>query len=389
MLLGRVIFFLWTLGTAFAAPPQNVKREVAFSWGSEKLRGVNIGGWLVLEPWITPSIFKPLDPNIVDEYTLCQYLGRDAALALLRKHWDTWVTWQDFNRIKQAGFNVVRIPIGFWAYDTFGLPYVQGQAVYIDAAIDWARSLGLKIIIDLHGAPGSQNGFDNSGQRTGTPVFTTGDTVKQTLQVLNTISRKYAQESYQDVIIAIQLLNEPLLSAPTISEPTLRQFYRDGYGQVRAVSSTPVILSDGFKDPATWNGFLSPSDADAQNVIIDHHNYNVFSNEQVAQQTWQHRQAVCNNVDSYRHADKWTIVGEWSAAMTDCAPWLNGRGVGARYDGTYPGSSFIGSCEGKVKIADWPDWYRDDVRGFIEAQLKAYEGEIGRASCRERVSQLV
>lgn len=26
------------------------KRSVQFSWGSEKVRGVNIGGWLVLEP---------------------------------------------------------------------------------------------------------------------------------------------------------------------------------------------------------------------------------------------------------------------------------------------------------------------------------------------------
>jgi hypothetical protein len=26
------------------------KRGVDFKWGSEKIRGVNIGGWLVLEP---------------------------------------------------------------------------------------------------------------------------------------------------------------------------------------------------------------------------------------------------------------------------------------------------------------------------------------------------
>jgi len=159
-----------------------------------------------------------------------------------------------------------------------------------------------------------------------------------------------------------------------VDEGSVRQFYRDGFGQVRAVSDTPVLLSDGFIDPKAWNGFLTPSDNNAQNVIIDHHVYQVFSQDQVSMVPWQHRQAVCNAVDSYRGADKWTIVGEWSAAMTDCAPWLNGRGVGARYDGTYPGSSFVGSCEGKARIQDWEDWYKDDVRGFIEAQLQAYEG---------------
>jgi hypothetical protein len=31
------------------------KRQPGFDFGSEKVRGVNIGGWLVLEPWV-PSL---------------------------------------------------------------------------------------------------------------------------------------------------------------------------------------------------------------------------------------------------------------------------------------------------------------------------------------------
>jgi glucan 1,3-beta-glucosidase len=65
-----------------------------------------------------------------------------------------------------AGLNHVRIPIGFWAYDVSGgEPYIQGQAEYLDRAIGWARNHGLKVLIDVHGAPGSQNGYDNSGRR--------------------------------------------------------------------------------------------------------------------------------------------------------------------------------------------------------------------------------
>jgi len=48
---------------------------------------------------------------------------------------------------------------------TGGEPYIQGQADHLDNAIGWARLYDLKVIIDLHGAPGSQNGFDNSGRR--------------------------------------------------------------------------------------------------------------------------------------------------------------------------------------------------------------------------------
>lgn len=244
----------------------------------------------------------------------------------------------------------------------------------MDAAIDWARSLGLKVIIDLHGAPGSQNGFDNSGQR-GVPTWTSGDTVQKTLEVLKTITDKYAQPKYQDVVIAIQFLNEPNLANANINADAVRQFYRDAFAHTRKVSDTPVLLSDGFLDPKAWNGFLSPSDNNAHGVIIDHHNYNVFDIGTVRLLPWQHRQLVCNTVPTYTGTDKWLIVGEWSAAMTDCALWLNGRGTGSRYDGTFPNAPYVGSCEGKSRIADWPQWYRDDVRGFIEAQLQSYESQ--------------
>lgn len=42
------------------------KRDLKFSFGQEKVRGVNLGGWLLLEPWITPSIFEATPENVVD-----------------------------------------------------------------------------------------------------------------------------------------------------------------------------------------------------------------------------------------------------------------------------------------------------------------------------------
>ena len=67
------------------------------------------------------------------------------------------------------------------------------------------------------------------------------------------------------------------------------------------------------------------------------------------------------------------MVGEWSAAQTDCAAALNGYGIGARYDGTYPGSKFVGSCANVNFIETWSQTFKDDTRGYIEAQLQVYE----------------
>ncbi|KAG4424275.1 hypothetical protein IFR04_002516 [Cadophora malorum] len=378
MLFRNILAAVLSAGVVTALPAEPFsKRSVNFNWGSEKVRGLNIGGWLLLEPWITPSIFESVDQSlgIVDEYTLTEKLGSDAAYNILKPHWDSWCTFADFQKIADAGFNMVRIPIGYWAYSLdAGEPYTQGAAPYIDAAIDWARSTGLKIILDLHGAPGSQNGFDNSGRRISTPGWQQGDTTAQTLAVLKTMTDKYAQTEYQDVVVSIELLNEPLSSALNFDE--LKQFYRDGFNQVRDVSNTPVMLHDAFVAPSTWNGFLSVSDNGAQNVVVDHHEYQVFTNDLVALQPWQHRQLVCNNVGSYAsNSDKWVIVGEWTAAMTDCAPALNGYGIGARYDGTYAGSSYVGSCADKNDIANWNETFKGDMRGYLEAQLSAFESQ--------------
>jgi glucan 1,3-beta-glucosidase len=72
-------------------------------------------------------------------------------------------------------------------------------------------------------------------------------------------------------------------------------------------------------------------------------------------------------------SDKWVVVGEWSAAETDCAQYLNGYNTGARYDGTFPGSTYHGTCADKNNIADWDQTLRGDVRGYIEAQLETFE----------------
>ncbi|KAF2100995.1 putative Exo-beta-1,3-glucanase [Rhizodiscina lignyota] len=356
------------------------ERKVDFNWGGEKIRGINVGGWLVLEPWITPSIFQKVDQSlkIVDEYTLGKKLPKSAP-GILKKHWDTWCTFSDFQKIASSGFNVVRIPIGFWAYDNANTPYVKGAAPYLDKAIGWARTTNppLKVIIDLHGAPGSQNGYDNSGERL--PVSQIGwlkggaggPTAQRTLKILQTISSKYAKPSYQDVVAGIELLNEPF--SPALSVPDIYTFYRQGFKNTRKTSDTTVVLHDAFRQPDEWNGFLTPSDGNAQNVAVDHHEYQVFSDGDIAMVPWQHRQAVCNRAGAYSDADKWTFVGEWSAAMTDCAPALNGYRIGARYDGTYPGSTKVGSCGMYNNVKNWPQWYKDDTRGYIEAQMEAFE----------------
>lgn len=75
-----------------------------FPYGSEKVRGVNLGGWLVLEPWITPSMFDATGNNaIIDEWTFGLLQSRSTAEAALSTHWNTFITEADFAAIAAAG----------------------------------------------------------------------------------------------------------------------------------------------------------------------------------------------------------------------------------------------------------------------------------------------
>lgn len=82
-------------------------------WGNYSktpARGVNLGGWLSIEPFITPSLFNyPLSAGVVDEWTLCAHLGSQAA-STIENHYNTFVTESTFQDIANAGLDHVRIP---------------------------------------------------------------------------------------------------------------------------------------------------------------------------------------------------------------------------------------------------------------------------------------
>ena len=150
------------------------------------------------------------------------------------------------------------------------------------------------------------------------------------------------------------------------------QYYYDSYGIVRYPSSSTqsnylLVLHDAFQPSSYWDNFMpSPQ---WQGAAIDTHIYQVFSDADVAMTQAQHISAACNAANGLS-SSLWTFVGEWSTAMTDCATYLNGRGIGARYDGTFSGSPFVGSCTGlSGSASSFSSSYKQFLRQFYEAQV--------------------
>lgn len=359
--------------------PSTYGLALGFPYGAQKVRGVNIGGWLVLEPWITPSLFDNTgDSRIVDEYTFGQYQDEAVALATLKNHWDTWITEADFEAIAAAGLNHVRVPIGYWAFDVSGgEPYVQGQLPYLLQAVSWAQKFGLKLIVDLHGAPGSQNGFDNSGQKMPRPLWHTDPkNVERTRAVIKTIESMFKDET--SVVPTIAPLNEPAGFDGKEILAVTRQYWYDSYDIIRKPygtsqqSNTVVMIHDAFQPISYWDDFMpSPK---WEGVVLDTHIYQMFSVAGNQMSYEQHIASACSHESDLTSSTLLAVVGEWTPAANDCAKYLNGRGVGSRYDGSYPGSTRVGSCNGLTgKASSFSDEYKAFLRKHWEAQVITYE----------------
>jgi glucan 1,3-beta-glucosidase len=132
--------------------------------------------------------------------------------------------------------------------------------------LNWAKKYGLHTIVDLHGAPGSQNGYDNSGQRTGNPRWAEDPrNVNRTVAILQVIA-----EEIGGLIDVLELLNEPAGFRNSQWASTIRQFWLDGYEAVRdeVGESLKIMIGDGFLGVQNWQDFLTPPDA--HGVLMDY-----------------------------------------------------------------------------------------------------------------------
>ena len=66
-----------------------------------RINGVNLGGWLVLERWMTPGLFRASGEE--DEIWLHRSTDPAELERLLRRHRDTYITEDDFRAISAHG----------------------------------------------------------------------------------------------------------------------------------------------------------------------------------------------------------------------------------------------------------------------------------------------
>ncbi|WFD25011.1 hypothetical protein MEQU1_003720 [Malassezia equina] len=291
--------------------------------------GVNLGSWFVAEKWMVPSLFDCVLDGEKGDLAIARGYGTShdgikSARARLEKHWDTWITKDDFAHLKQVGVNAVRIPIGYWnlpdakylkdtPFENYTEVY-KNSWKYVRRAIKYANDNDIGVLLDLHGAYGSQNGQEKSGFNKFDVNFYKGDNRNRTTKALSWIVR-----DLQDMpnMIGLELLNEAKNSSPE-DRKLLMSWYKNALDTIRQIGDTtvdfPLYISDSFSPQQAADIVDSRKDFVAQ----DTHRYFAFTNK---------HQSVSEIIDNVKTSTKKTmkdisdkvqdryIVGEWSCAL--------------------------------------------------------------------------
>ncbi|MET0985370.1 MAG: glycoside hydrolase family 5 protein [Steroidobacteraceae bacterium] len=343
---------------------------------SMKLRGVNLGGWLVLEKWMSPRVFEGLEAT--DETTWVAELG-DRAESRLRQHWNTFITRDDFAWLAKVGINAVRIPVGHWIfgpgypyhpkYGSNQHPFVVGGIEILDRAFAWAEEFGLRVVLDLHAAPGCQNGFDNGGIKDVCEWHTRPEYLEYTLVVLERLAERYQQNPQ---LHAIEVLNEPRWDVPT---DYLKNFYTLAYERIRrhCGEHISVVIHDGFRSFREFLGFMQPPEF--KNVVFDIHRYQCFERHDIDMDIYGHiiksagewkeeADAIINELRLPVYTGEWSLGLDWKVVSL----WAEGPFNHAleNMDAFQESVAFRGYAAGQLatfeKYLGWFFWsYRTDT----------------------------
>lgn len=232
--------------------------------------------------------------------------------------------------------DTVRIPVPHWAFSASpDEPYLAlAEQPYIGNAIKMAAKYGLSVLLDLHTAPNSQNGYDNSGKY-GNVGFRTnngGVNAQRVLTALQTMVKLYVNDpQYKGAVKSIEVLNEPICAS--LGADYMTQIYQNAYTTIRsaiapnALVKPTIVLHDCFISPlSNWAPAVgSGGGLSTMSFTLDAHRYQVFApyaGLKMAQQVAAVKSFGQEVAAATTQLKRPILTGEFSLAIscTDCVP---------------------------------------------------------------------
>ncbi len=251
------------------------------------LRGVNAGGLFVTENWMNGFVgedgteeipIKARDLRSITKIFLERF-GEEKTLELWKAYRDNWWSDIDFDNCAAMGMNVIRLPFTYLTVDfqaIYGYEYAGKNYDFslLDDFVTKAASRGIYTILDLHGAYGSQNGQDHSGEVIDEAAQVTFYRNEQYISLTADLWKAIAKHYKNNPAIAgYDILNEPGEKAAETTSIHFSVFDRI-YDAIRSVDNRHIVIFE-----SCWGGknLPQPSLYGWENCMYSFHHYTNMS----------------------------------------------------------------------------------------------------------------
>jgi hypothetical protein len=228
-------------------------------------RGVGLGGWLMPEGYMlhfpgfgSPTAIRDMIEDLIGEADTDRFF---------EMYEEQYVNRADVDLIADWGFDHIRLPFHYTVlYDPdLGTFREEGFDLF-DRFLGWCKANGLYVILDMHAAPGGQNGGNISDSDGTARLWLEEANQDLTVEIWEEIARRYRDEPW---IIGYDLLNEPVLPDGVSGADFLRFMLRLS-SAVRAIDSNHILFIEG-----NWyaTDFSALESLDLDNMVWAFHKY--------------------------------------------------------------------------------------------------------------------
>ena len=265
-----IIAYIFSLYLIFAQGfLHNVNGDIVEGNGEPiLLRGFGLGGWLVPEGYMLHNqawIAGFESPTEIENH-IENLIGEEAAEDFWNLYRTNYVAQADIEQIAEWGFNHIRVPFHYKQfYDSTGTETPIGYAI-IDELISWCEPYNMYIILDMHCAPGGQNGGPISDSDGTARLWLEESNKELTIQIWKEIASYYADNT---LIGGYDLINEPVLPGGVTLEE-FKQLYIDITNAIREVDNNHLLFIEGNWYGTDFAGLTPPWD---ENMSYSFHKY--------------------------------------------------------------------------------------------------------------------
>ncbi len=199
------------------------------------LKGVNLGGWLMMEGYILHSLNVP-ERTFKKEFA--QKLGQKTLEGFERDFRNHFIQEKDFKNIAKLGFNCLRVPFNSRLIEKAPYQYSTTGVQHLDRTISWGKRYGLWIILDLHAACGAQNHDWHSDSLGKAELWQRKNLQDRTIALWEFLADRYKNEP---TIAGYDLLNESVVA----DTKKLNSFYQRLIQAIRRIDRNHILFVEG------------------------------------------------------------------------------------------------------------------------------------------------